>query len=161
MSSNQSDRAGGRTRDLRGELLSRLRGHAPLTDRFERVAGVDDGASVIVPSPALDRSHRTTGGEPPGVALGVRVVAESSDRENRQERVRLIGQFAVEFRERALDANGVAWLDEINDEIGAIATAHTEAFRALGATGGTPDPVWDDDRDRYVTASRYDFERWG
>jgi hypothetical protein len=49
------------------------------------------------------------------------VVAESSDRENRQERVRLIGQFAVEFRERALDANGVAWLDEINDEIGAIA----------------------------------------
>jgi hypothetical protein len=158
---NQSDRATGRTRALRGVLLDRLQEHAPLVSRLERVATIDDGTTAIVPSPMLGKSHRTSEGDPPDVAVAVGLVTGSSDRENRQERKRLIVQIEIELRERALDAQGLAWLDELMDEASAVATAHGDGFRALGASGGTPEPIWDPERGRYVLVSRYDFESWG
>lgn len=161
MSTNLSERAQGRVHDLRGNLLGRLRGHAPLTDRLEAVGSIDDGADVIVPNPLLDRRHRSQDAEPPDAALALMIVTGSSERENRQERKRLVVQADVQVREATLGRRGLAWMDEIGDEVSAVVTSHDDGWVARGADGGTPDPLWDGNINRYRLVSRYTVESWG
>lgn len=158
----QSDRAGGRVRDLRGSVLTRLRNHTALTDRLEAADGVDAGGEMIVPAFTAQRWHDDdTAPDPPDVAVAVTVVTGSSARENRQERVNLTVQTSLQIRRRALAANGVAWVDEIRDELAAILTSHVDGWTAQGETGGTPEPLWDDSINRYVSAQRFDMQRFG
>jgi len=158
---SQSDRAEGRLRDLRDNVLDKLHNHTALTDHIERAAGVDDATGVIRASPRLDMWHRSDGMEPPDVAVGIKAVTENSSRENRQERKLHVVQSDLQMREDALRTQGVAWPDDINDEIGAVLTSHDVGWTAGGATGGTPEPLWDEDLNRYRSVTRYDIEHWG
>lgn len=161
MSTNQSRRAQERVRDLRGNLLRRLRDHAPLTDLLAEADGVADGSDVIVPDPMLRIDHRRDGRDPPSAALAVMIVTGSSERENRQSRVSLVVQTRLECREQVLDDRGLPWLDTTADEVAAVVTSHADGWTALGASGGTPDPLWDGETNRYNLASRFDVESWG
>lgn len=161
MSIDQSDRAEGRMRDLRGHLLSKLRAHDPLTDRLELVESIGDGADVILPAFALDIQHREDNAEPPAAAIGLSSIAESSDRENKQERKRHVVQSDFQIRTETMKAQGPAWHDEVIDEISAIITTQYDGWTAIGATGGTPEPLWDGDINRYRSVQRFDIEHWG
>lgn len=158
---SQSRRAEGRLRDLREHALTELRTHAPLTDRLERVASIDDGADKIMPAFALDVQHREDGVEPPDAAVAISSITESSARENRQERKRHVVQADFQIRSQTLKAQGSAWHDEIRDEISAVATTQFEGWYAMGISQGTPEPLWDDDLNRYRSVTRYDIEHWG
>lgn len=158
---SRSRRAEGRLRDLRETLLARLRSHGPLIARLEQVETVDDGTSVIMPAPILDIQHRSGGTAPPDIALALMAVTASSIRENRQERKNHTVQTDIQIRERTLKRQGVAWLDDLHDESAAIITSHDHEWTALGATGGTPEPLWDESLNRYRSVARYDLEHWG
>lgn len=156
-----SERARGRTGDLRGSVLSRLREHSPLTDLLEAAETIDNGTEVIMPASVLDIQHRTDGASPPDVALGISVVTSSSNRENRQERKNHVVQADLQLRDRALKRQGPAWIDDISDEIAAVLTAHADGWVASGVTGGTNEPLWDEDLNRYRSVQRFDIEHWG
>lgn len=158
---SQSDRAIGRVRELRADILGRLRGHVPLTDRLEAVDGVTEGTEVIAPAPWLGMQHRSDTADPPAVALAVTVVTASSARENLQERTRMVVQTDLQIRTEALRGQGLAWHDETLDEVAAVLTAHTAGWTAQGATGGTPEPLWEDQRNRYRSVQRFDIMSWG
>lgn len=157
---SQSNRAEGRLRDLRAEFLTQLRGHTPLTDLLERVSSIDDGTDVILPAFALDIQHRE-GGDPPDVAIALSSITESSNRENHQERKRHVLQSDFQVRSATLKAHGPAWHDEVRDEIAAVATTQYEGWYALGISQGTPEPLWNDDLNRYQSVTRFDIEHWG
>jgi len=161
MTTDQSRRAEGRMRDLRGHYLDELRGHAPLTDRLEAVASIDDGADAVLPSSAVDVQHRADGAEPPDAVLAVAAITENSDRENRQERKNHTVQTDLQLRSETMRARGAPWLDEVLDEIAAVMTSHYQGWTARGATGGTPEPLWSDKIRRYRSVRRFDVMQWG
>lgn len=158
---SQSRRAEGRLRDLRGQYLTELRGHAPLTDLLERVDSVDDGATIILPAFSVDIQHQMDALEPPEVAIAISAITESSNRENHQERKRHVLQADFQVRSQTLRERGSAWHDEIRDEIAAVATTQYAGWYAMGISQGTPEPLWNDDLNRYQSVTRYDVEHWG
>lgn len=155
-----SANAGGRVRDLRGMVLVRLRDHQPLVDLLGRATGADM-TRVVVPAaiPSLYRRDPDSPA-PPDVAIAVSVVTGSSQRENAQERVNLVAQTDVQLTPGALLENGLAWHDEVLDEVSAVLTEHEGIWRAMGESGGTPEPLWDEDVDRYRSVQRFDVQRW-
>jgi hypothetical protein len=154
-------RSDGRTRDLRGDLLDRLQSNAGLTSLLEDV--VADASAVIRPAFSVKKWHRDPDSrDPPDTALAVSVVTASSDRENAQERVSLTVQVEHEFRAGIAPSIGVLpWADAVADEISGELTAHRPGWTARGVTGGTSEPLWNDDRNRYVAVQRFDIERHG
>lgn len=155
-----SDRASGRVRDLRGSVLSRLRGHSQLAALLERA--VDNAGDVIVPAATADMWHRDDQtADPPAVALAVSAVTGSSARENRQERKSLVIQTDLQIQAAALRQEGLPWNDEILDEVSAVLTSHAAGWTARGESGGTPEPLWDEDLNRYRSVQRFDIESWG
>jgi len=160
-STNQSERADGRTRDLRGSILRRLRGHTPLTGLLADAESVTDGdgASVIVPTPRLDVQHRADNESAPDVALAVGIVTDSSQRENHHERKNFVVQIEVQIREQPLKWQGLPWVDDIRDEVSAVLTTHTGGWIARGEGGGTVGVLWSEEIDRYRSAQRFDIMR--
>lgn len=150
----------GRVRDLSLEILDRLRGHAPLTDRLEQRNDIADGTDVIMPAYAAERWHHDDDNlNPPSVGLAVSTVTASSNRENFMEAKAFTIQVAVEFSRNAFRQQGPVWIWEVLDEIEAVVTRHTPGWVADGVTGGTPEPLWDDDRGRYRAVVRFDMTR--
>jgi hypothetical protein len=141
-------------RDLRGDVLDRLRSHTALTDRLEQVDSIDDGTDVIVPSPFLGDGDQDA-------ALSVAVITGSSTRENLQERKNMTVQTELRVRSQTLKARGVVWHDELLDEVGAVLTTQVGGWTALGETGGTPEPLWDESLNKYRSVQRFDIESWG
>lgn len=158
---SQSERANGRIRDLRDHYLDELHSHPPLVSRLEEVSSIDDGTDVIVPSSSVDIQHRSDSLEPPDAVIGLMAVTGSSNRENRQERKSHVVQTDFQVRSETMRARGPAWHDEIVDEIAAVMTSQYDGWRAMGATGGTPEPLWDDSLNRFRSVSRFDVEHWG
>lgn len=158
---SQSERAEGRILDLRDHYLAELRSHTPLGIRLEEVSSIDDGTDVIVPSSSVDIQHRSDSLEPPDAVIGLMAVTGSSNRENRQERKSHVVQTDFQVRSETMRARGPAWHDEILDEIAAVMTSQYDGWRAMGATGGTPEPLWDDSLNRFRSVSRFDIEHWG
>lgn len=164
----QSERADGRIGDLRSDVLERLRTHTELTDLLEQVDGVTDASAaelpdmVIMPAflPSL-MADTTDLPDPPDVAVAVSLVTGSSARENAQERKSHTVQADSQLRPETLREQGLAWHDEVLDEISAVLTSHVGPWIAQGETGGTPEPLWDDDKNRYRSVQRFDIEHWG
>lgn len=156
---SQSDRAEGRVRDLRAAALGWLQGHAPLTDRLEQVASITDGTAVIVAAPLLQMWHDDGTDDPPDAAIGVKAVTSSSTRENMAETKSMTLQADLQVRSPTLESQGLAWHDEIVDEISAVLTTHHPPWSADGETGGTPEALWDDQRNRYRSVRRFDYQR--
>ena len=154
-----SERAQGRQRDLRGLTLDRLRNQTDLTNLLAQV--VETPSDVIVPAFTLKRwRHDQQAPDPPDAAIAVSVVTGSSDRLNRLEEKNMVVQVELEFREGIKPDIGVLpWCDAVVDEISAVMTAHPDGWTAVGETGGTPEPLWDDARNRYVMAKRFDISR--
>ena len=155
-----SERAQDRQRDLRGLTLQRLRDHTPLVDHLRDVG---EDASVIVPRFTVRKWRNDDNApDPPDAAIAVMMVTEFSDRRNRQEYVNQTVQVELEFRPGVKPSIGVLpWADAVGDEIEAVMTSHVEGWTAEGATGGTPEPLWNDERNRYVLAKRFDVSRFG
>lgn len=158
---SQSRRANGRIRDLREHYLTELRAHTPLTTQLEAVDSIEDGTDAIMPASALDVQHRADTVEPPDAAIALMAVTGSSNRENRQARKNHVVQTDFQIRSETMRAQGPAWLDATLDEIAAVMTSHYDGWRALGVTGGTPEPLFDDSINRFRSVNRFDIEHWG
>lgn len=158
---SQSERAEGRILDLRGHYLTALRTHTPLVTRLEEVSSIDDGTDVIVPASSIDIQHRDDALSPPDAAIAVSAVTGSSDRVNIQERKRHVVQTDFQVRSETLRSRGPAWHDEIIDEIAAVMTSQYDGWIARGETGGTPEPAWDDEINRFKSVKRFDVEHYG
>lgn len=156
-----SERAQDRQRDLRGLTLQRLKDHTELTDLLSEV--VDSPTDVIVPRFTVRKwRNDNQAPDPPDAAIAVMMVTEFSDRRNRQEYVNQTVQVELEFRPGIKPSIGtLPWADAVGDEIEAVMTSHVEGWTAEGATGGTPEPLWNDERNRYVVAKRFDISRFG
>lgn len=155
----RDDDAVGRVRDLSLEILDRLRTHAPLTDRLEQRGDIADGTDVIMPAFAAERWHHDDTDDPPSVGLAVKTVTGSSNRRNLMEAKDFTVQVAVELSRNAFRQQGPVWIWEVLDEIEAVVTRHTPGWVADGVTGGTPEPIWDDQRGRYRAVVRFDMNR--
>lgn len=152
-----SERARLRKRDLRGEVLTRLENHTELVNLLEDVGS---GADAIMPAFNLKRyRYDNKQPDPPDVALAVSVVTSSSERENAMERVNVTIQVELEFRKGIRPSIGVLpWTDAVLDEVEAVLTSHVPDWHAEGVTGGTPEPLWNEDRNRYVSVTRFDVQ---
>lgn len=152
-----SERARLRKRDLRGEVLTRLGDHTPLVDHLQDVGS---GAKAVMPAFNLKQyRHDEEGPDPPDVALAVSVVTSSTERENAMERVNVTIQVELEFRKGIRPSIGVLpWTDAVMDEVEAVLTSHVPDWHAEGVTGGTPEPLWNEDRNRYVAVTRFDVQ---
>lgn len=144
-----------RTNYFRGQALDRLQANAALTDLLEKVGSVDDGASAIVPAPYLEKQHDDPNEDPPDVAVAVSVVVSSSDRRNSQEDVNVELQTDLQVRKQTLWSLGLAWIDKIRDAVSDEMTRHEAGWHAEGETGGTQEPLWNDDINRYHVAQRF------
>jgi len=147
-----------RTTHFRSVALDRLQSHTPLTGLLEQVdgVGVGEGADYIMPSSRprlLDESLP--------VAVLVSVVTESSERLNNHERVNATLQTDLRMTEPTLRDQWLKWHDEVRDEISAVLTRNGEDFTAGGETGGTPEPLWNEDINKYQTVQRFDVSRFG
>lgn len=158
----ESNRAGGRVRELRGLTLQRLQNHDELVALLEGV--VDDASTVILPSFVMSRFRNDDAApDPPDTALAVSVVTGSSSRRNLKEDVNLTVQIEHEFRSGLAPVVGgdpvgvLPWHDRIGDEISAVMTTQVAGWEAEGETGGTPEPLWDDGRNRYRSVKRFDI----
>lgn len=158
---SQSRRAEGRIRDLREHSLEELQSHTPLVTRLEEVSSIDDGTDKIVPASALDIQHRSDALEPPDAAIALSAVTGSSNRVNIQERKSHVVQTDFQVRSETMRARGPAWHDEIIDEIAAVMTSQYDGWRAMGVTGGTPEPAWDDQLNRFRSVARFDVGHYG
>ena len=166
MTPDTSDRADGRVRELRGLTLQRLQSHDELVALLEGV--VDDATAVILPSFSMSRYRNDdTAPDPPETALAVSVVTGSSSRRNLKEDVNLTVQVEHEFRANVRPSPGgvslgvLPWHDRIADEISAVMTTQVAGWEAEGETGGTPEPLWDDDRNRYRSVKRFAIGGYG
>lgn len=142
-------------------MLGWLRSHRPLTDRLEDVESVDTGAAVIMPSIALSRRHRSDSAEPPDIALAVEPFSGTVRRENRQTRKNHAGQTDLQIREQTLNRHGGPWVHEIHDEIVAVLTEHREGWYNASVSGGTEEPEWDEDLNRWHQVARFNITHWG
>jgi len=154
---SKSNRAEPRRNYFRRRALTRLQSHTPLTNRLENPSSIDTGADVIVPTPYLQKQHLDDE-EPPDVAVAVSVVVSDSERRNNQDDISIEIQTDLQIRKVTLFVEGLAWHDEIADEISSIMTEHEAGWHAGGETGGTVEPLWDDDIRRYRTAQRFAVE---
>lgn len=161
-------RSSGRVYDLRRRVVERLNNHDPLVQLLEVV--VDDASDVIVPKTRNLRWYNdddTLQREPPEAALAVSVVTSSSDRENAQERkffaVQTETELAFNADKSLADENyGMTpWFDQIRDEVSAVMTAHDDGWTAQGETGGTPEPLTRQDRNRYAVVQRFNVMKFG
>jgi len=150
-----SERAKKRTAHFRSVALDRLQGHAPLTDRLEQVDGVSDGAEQIMPA-----SQPEILDDSPPVAILVSIVTDSSTRLNNHERVNATLQTDFRMTKPVLRNQWLKWYDEVRDEISSEMTRHGEDFHAEGATGGVPEPLWNEDINKYQTVQRFDVSRF-
>ena len=162
MTPDTSDRADGRVRELRGLTLQRLQSHDELVALLEGV--VDDATAVILPSFVMKQYRNDESkDDPPDTALAVSVVTASSSRRNLKEDLNLTVQVEHEFRANITPVVGgeplglLPWHDRIADEISAVMTTQVAGWEAEGQTGGTPEPPWDDDRNRYRSVNRFDI----
>lgn len=144
-----------RTNYFRAQALDRLQANVALTDLLEKAGSVGDGASAIVPAPYLERQHDDPNDDPPDVAVAVSVVVSSSSRRNSQEDVNVELQTDLQVRKQTLWSLGLAWIDEIRDAISDEMTRHEAGWHAEGETGGTQEPLWNDDINRYQVAQRF------
>ena len=159
-------RADGRTADLRVRILDRLRDRVSLTDELANAPGIDDGSDAIVPAFVANREFDPDEDtDPPGVRVAVSLVTESSTRENHAEEKSMTVQAVVNIRGGVLGSVhdgsllNIAWHDRIVDEIAGELTTHDPPWRAGGQTGGTPEPLWDADNNRYRSPLRFDIGR--
>lgn len=166
MTPGTSDRADGRVRELRGLTLQRLQSHAELVALLEGV--VDDASTAIKPAFAMTQYRNDDSKpDPPKTAIAVSVVTGSSSRRNLKEDVNLTVQIEHEFRANVRPSIGgeplglLPWHDRIADEISAVMTTQVEGWQAEGETGGTPEPLWDGDRNRYRSVKRFDISGYG
>ncbi|MFC6766015.1 hypothetical protein [Natrinema soli] len=161
MSSNQSERATGRVGDLRESVIDRLRSHTELVTLLEQTDDVDDATDVINPSFRLRIQNQSDDLETPGVAIGVGVITGSSERENHHERKRLVVQTTIQLREQTFKRQGDAWLDDVRDEVSAVLTTHASPWIARGESGGTFEPLWDENINRYASVQQFDIQNFG
>lgn len=144
-----------RTNYFRAQALDRLQSDTALTDLLETAASVDDGATAIVPAPYLEKLHDDPNEDPPDVAVAVSVVVSSSSRRNNQEDVNAELQTDLQVRKQTLWKLGLAWIDKIRDAVSDEMTRHGAGWHAEGETGGTQEPLWNDDINRYQVAQRF------
>ena len=158
-------RTGGRTADLRVRILERLRGRDSLTAELAKAPGIDDGADAIQPAYLTEREFEPGDGQPPAVRVAVSLVTESSTRDNHAEEKSMTVQAVVNIRADVLGSThdgallNIGWHDRIVDELEAELTTHDPPWRARGATGGTPEPLFDGETDRYRSPLRFDIGR--
>lgn len=147
---------------MRKRTLERLRSHHPLLSLLELV--VDDGSEIIVPQSRNLRWQQSDSG--PDVSLGVSVVTGSSQRENARERKQMVIQvtieakYTVETQLAAMDYGLVPWFDRVRDEIAGLLTKHDDGWVAQGQSGGTTEPLPDQNREKYTAAVRFDVMRF-
>lgn len=155
---SQSADAAGRLKDLRSTVLDALEGHADLTTRLEQLDTIDDGTEVIVPA-FIAKQWDEPGETPPDAFVAISAVTSSSTRINIPDEKMFTVQTVLELTKDGLLGKGIAWHDEVLDEMAAVLTRHRPNYSAQGLTGGTPEPLWDDDVRRYRSAQRFGFRR--
>lgn len=155
---SQSADADGRVKSLRSTVLDALEAHSPLVDRLEELDSIDPAADVIVAAPHAKRWDEPGESEPDGF-VAISIATSSSSRINIPEEKTFTVQAVLELTKDGFLTQGLAWHDEVLDEIAAVLTRHRPDYSARGQTGGTPEPLWDDEVNRYRSAQRFDFRR--
>jgi len=138
-----------RKKDLRSKVITLLRANKNLVDKLEEYDNIDNGMACIIPSFISDRVKKD-------IIISVNIISQISNRNNRHELKDFVVQVEARLEKRVIRTTGISYADDILDIIDDILTRHYEGWRT-GGLSGSMELGWDDQRNIYSGARRYDY----
>ena len=159
---SQSERAQGRRFELKQAIMSELQDNDRLMELLNQAGTDEDPEDLINPAWVARRWFDDDEPvRPPEVLVLVSFVSSTSVRDNAVEETTYTVQVEIDFSTDVAASLRQGWIDEVLDEVDAVMTRHTAMWNVDGKTGLTEEPVWNEDRNRFMSIERYDIVRRG
>lgn len=101
----------------------------------------------------------TDAGELADPLVAVTVVTGSTSRDNYREEKLFVVEVEASASGEWVESNGTLDLHRLLDDVSDVLTTHKAEWGARGESGGSETIQYDEDRNRYLGARRYDLER--